>query len=275
MNDDPPRELTTFCPAPAVVVCRRVGKKSLLQQHPTGLGSWLELGYAPEGSASSDPDHAIIFYRKVNDCEPEIRIVLPFDIPFRRSKKGQRKGHTKSFYEDGRPTREVLLLYALKVKTRSARRRALEQWNEYFFDGETFGEIFENMDALLSSPRLFSEWAGNQIAYAASSPAGLADWSTWEKVADTSVEEADHLDRIAYGEQSTSNSGGFVQAVRASTLENKGIPTQQRVREIWEACGGRGEWREARDRLGFSWLPSFHEWKTFRRQEESVSREGG
>jgi hypothetical protein len=270
--DVPPAGARGWPPIAGVCVCFPVGKKCFVRSfHDEGV-EWIEAGahapheYSDEAGEGLPQGTAIklsqarIYYCKASK---DVRVLLPNDMPFRACRKGM-TARSKSFDEEGNPVPGVQLLYALKIGLEEARFRAVESWPESEFRGEIFGEGWGGISRLCTTPHLFTEWAGKQIAGSAKHNGGLANWALWEKVADEAAAHTERLINIARGVLPPDNHTLFIEAVISATVSCEGIPYQRRAEKIWEDLGGNGEWRAIRDTLGFSWLPSLADWRKFK-----------
>jgi len=190
----------------------------------------------------------------------EVRVVLPDDVPFRASMKGLVMERSISFNINKEPVSQVLMLYALKTGRRDDVLRALRalprSMSEFGNDGKSV--IF---DKIADSPELFVTVAGKLLVASAKMQGGLATWALWEKTADGAVEFTRNLEKIRKGEAQPDYNWRFVQAVKEVAVDFRGLPPQSQVEKRWRKLGGRGEWRQIRNTLGFQWLPSLQDWR--------------
>lgn len=276
MNFDIPQAARCWPPKASVIWFQRIGTKCTVAWLPDEEGEWLEAGGvippkdgnletsegASEGGVSVDTAQARIYFRREGkDQIPVCRVLLPDDAHFRNSRKGRRKGISKSFDDDGHPVPEVLLLYALKTRSHDDRLRAVEAFPIEIWCCDTFGEIFRAMDEAARHDHNFETFAGEQLVRAAAQKDGLSDWALWEKVAeDAAAKKREMLQRANLKEDSL-NRTLFLRAVQETAIKFSGLPAQHHVRKRWEALGGIGEWREIRKTFGFEWLPALSDWE--------------
>lgn len=248
---------------------------------------------APEGCPRVDLEQARIYYFHSNDDSPrDVQVALPKSYHFRSSAKGRTESRSKSFDKAGSPATQVMLLYALKRGRLDERVESLmdtphEYWircllengpwgsefdaagpwdHEFINEFETalqkltLGDVFKIQDFTARDKGKFEAFVGRQMARDATRPGGLSDWLLWEKVADQAVAFQKTLLSSNRGLRTAKNHGLFVQAVRDSVAECRGLPYQLLVKEKWEKLGGEGEWVEIRATLGFDWIPSRRDW---------------
>ena len=297
MSDEPPRAIDASPPKAKVICGWQVGAKCLIAFHPDEEGGWLEAGGAqyPQGvakqltneDAAADGDWQLIgatpdnrqarvyFHGGGETSRRQVRVVLPDDAPFRASRKGKVDSRSKSFDQEGDPVREVRLLYALKTGRRDDRRIALDTLPLGQWSGETFGEIFAAIDRLVDSAEAFEAYVGGLMARSATDAKGLSDWALREKVADDAAVFTRMRLEIRDGTHPIDNNGWFIQAVKETTLQHKGLPAQIHVKERWLDLGGIGEFREIRKTLGFEWLPTKREWDKFWKDAKMTEFTGG
>lgn len=282
MSEQMPSELANWPPLCIAISGLRVGKKCVLMLPHDKQGQWLEAGGAPPlnmnlqmkdleasglthtGGGGVDPAQARVYYRRVSDEKaPEVRVILPDDAPFRACRKGKSDRRSKSFDKEGNPVYQVRLLHALKTGRREDRSKALESipleaWPGNFtaFNAQTFDLI-----ALYSiSIRDFRTFVGGFIARSASEKKGLDDWCLWENVAEDAASFTLRPQAVANGEVQPNTHDLFVKAVKETTVEHHGLPSQAHVKERWLKLGGIGTWIEIRNTLGFEWIPTKRDW---------------
>ena len=296
MSDQAPHVARSWPPRAAVTLIHRVGVKCVVQNLGDG---WLSAhGVSPQeservrGATSADSDAAAIdvgpwgsgaadksqarlyFHPGGQEQPPDVRIILPNDAPFRRSRKGMRKDHSKSFNSDGTPVWEVLLLYALKTRQLDDRLRAVEDCPKDDWGCDTYGEFWAAMDTVARTEHRFSEFAGEHLAAAAASEGELGNWSVWEKVAEEAAAYTRDRDRKASGNWASDTHALLIQALKETATEHRGLPAQVHVRERWESLGGIGDWKNVRETLGLKWIPAKQDWNRYWKQRAIISRGG-
>jgi hypothetical protein len=256
--------------------------------------STIDADILPEGCPRVDHEQARIYYfHRGHDSHLDVRIPLPGSYHFRSSAKGRTSDRAKSFDSTGTPVHQVVLLYALKRGRYDERVEALMgtphgywirciledgpwgsefdgkgPWDHSFsnefdtaFQELTLGDVFRIQDLTARDKGKFEAFIGRQVARDATRPGGLSDWLLWEKVADQAVAFKEKLQSSNRGRRTALNHARFVQAVKDSVAEYRGLPCQLQVRERWEELGGEGEWKEIRKTLGFDWIPSKRDWE--------------
>jgi hypothetical protein len=282
MSEQMPSELANWPPKNIVTYGLRVGKKCVVRLPHVEQGQWLEAGGAPPlnmniqmedleatglthtGGGGIDTAQARVYYRCADDGQaPEVRVILPDDAPFRACRKGKSDGRSKSYDQEGNPVYQVRLLHALKTGRREDRSNALESipleaWPGNFTE---FNARIFNLIELYSSSNLdFRTFVGEFLARYASQKKGLDDWCLWENVADDAAAFTRRPKAVANGEMQPNNHDLFVRAVKETTLEHHGLPSQDHVEERWINLGGIGAWKEIRKTLGFEWIPPKPDW---------------
>ena len=128
------------------------------------------------------------------------------------------------------PRPEVLLLYALKTQELIDRRIAVEALPEKIWNAQDLGELFGAMDKVSMSHQNFCAFAGDWLSRDATCPGGLADWATWEKVADAAV--AARMETISGVVTLDKDDihAHFLKFLKESVEEHRGMPAQVHVR---------------------------------------------
>ena len=256
---------------------RYVGKKCGVTLIERDTGDWLESGgliipkcsvqkitdferdeLVPTAAGGVDTAQAQIYYRLPGKGQDsEVRVILPDDAPFRASRKGCNQRRTKSYDTEGNPVPEVRLLHALETGNYDDRVRALEAFPVGFWNGETFGEVFDLIEEYASTPQKFQLFVREQQEKGALTRESRSDWNLWEIAAERAAEFSR---KLMDGNANPDNHTLFVRAVKEATVEGYGLPSQINVREKWEKLGGIGSWKEIRKTLGFEWIPPQKDW---------------
>lgn len=284
MIDEVPEVARTLPVKASLSFAHRVGKKCVVTElgdgwicaHGTdGTGRPEEddecRKVAPMGSIGVDPSQARVYYHP--GAPSKALVIRPDYAAFRTSRKGLIEGRSKSFDQAGIPVPEVLLLYGLKTGREADRFNALFSFSTTFWVGQlypsvhgydlpypTFGDIFKEIQNIAEDLYSYHLFIGRLMAQAGQRKDGLRDWALWEKVADAAVAESIAEKARSSGESMSNFNDRFFQAVKETTLEQGGLPSQQHVRERWEKLKGRGDWKDNRRKLGFDWLPPRADW---------------
>lgn len=279
-GDPIPQEAKTWPQWNTVSYRRYVGKKCGITLIQRDTGNWLASGglIIPEGwvqeiteferdalvpaaAGGVDTAQAQLYYRLPGKGQDsEVRVILPDDAPFRATRKGIDRRRTKSYDTEGNPVPQVRLLHALETGNYDDRRRALEAFSMGFWKDETFGEVFDSIEEYASTPEKFHLFVSEQQEKDALTKEGRSNWKLWVNIAERAVEFSRGLMVV---NANPNTHALFVRAVRDATVESHGLPSQLNVRERWEKLGGRGDWREIRNTLGFDWIPTQIDWKRY------------
>ena len=200
---------------------------------------------------------------------------------------GHVKERSKSFNEDRSPVAGVLFFYAIETGRYDDRIRALDTipfsaWPDVSENlkniqqsrGLTFGDIFGEIQRAAADQESFQkvfQWKlTKEIADEETPPTDLV---LWKEVAKKAAENLGERIEKASGKAPADFDAKFLQAVRETTLEHNGLPSQKHVRERWIALANPGydtstvapwepgDWKRNREKLGFDWLPPWNDWK--------------
>lgn len=261
MNDDVPDTIYDVL-RPQVIQCLRVGKKCLVKIYPTQDGEVIEVGgTSSAGGVGVDRMQTRVYYGAPSSSQgPAVQIILGDNTHFLASRKGMVKARSKSFDENGNPSIQVRLLYAIKTGRYDDRIRALEEYPFEHWPGESIGEKLKLMWRIAKSDPIFSDFVGREMISSLRKSGGLSDWCLWESVADAAVTSTKKLARSERNRRTVKNRELLVDSLREEAQRFHGLPAQVHVRDNWGRRGGEGDWKEVRKTFGLDWLPAKTAW---------------